>query len=88
MTSPSCPPFGRSRYVTRPASDDPNDQRRRIRRAEPQVSGFYAFEEVFSVLLDHAAFGQLHQHLRQRNGAKFVRARQVLPRLWFLRSAV
>ena len=33
----------------------------------PQVSGFDSFEEPFGVLFNHAALGQLHEHVRQRN---------------------
>ena len=56
----------------------------------PQVSGFDSFEEPFGVLFNHAALGQLHEHVRQRNRAKlsWARLRHLLPWLWLLGTTI
>ena len=42
------------------------------------------------MVLNDAAFSQLHEHLRQRNGAKFAWTTlwHLLPWLWFLGSTI
>ena len=60
------------RHVVHPSSYNAHYQCRRIRRAEHQVRGFNSFEEAVNVLLNHAAFSQLHEHLRQHNRAELT----------------
>ena len=69
-TSASCPTLGVTAMSFAQPRTMAHDQRSRIRRAKPQVSRFDSFEELFDVLLNHAALSQLHKHLRQRNWAK------------------
>ena len=90
ITSPSGALLGVAARSDAQPLDDAHDQCCCVRRPHAQVGRFDHLEKIAHKLLNDTALSQLHQHLRQCNGAQPQRAwlRHLLARFRLLRAAV